>query len=167
MHARPLARIVALAVIALVGGGATQAATQPPIIVYGSNPAAGNTFVFNGTRFYYETYGDGAPLLLIHGNGEAIGSFKEQIGEFANHHRVIAMDSRGQGKSELGTTTLTYEQMAEDTNALLDPDTCCDNAGRGRGRCTMFTLRRPRPRPTLAPPSGPGRSVPTPNSGWR
>lgn len=85
-----------------------------------TRPAAANTFVFNGTRFYYETYGDGAPLLLIHGNGEAIGSFKEQIGEFANHHRVIAMDSRGQGKSELGTTSLTYEQMAEDTNALLD-----------------------------------------------
>jgi pimeloyl-ACP methyl ester carboxylesterase len=120
MHARPLARIVAIAVIALVGGGATHAATEPANIAYGSNPAAGNTFVFSGTRFYYETYGDGAPLLLIHGNGEAIGSFKEQIGEFANHHRVIAMDSRGQGKSELGTTTLTYEQMAEDTNALLD-----------------------------------------------
>ncbi len=29
------------------------------------------------------------------------------------------MDSRGQGKSKRGTATLTYEQMAEDTNALL------------------------------------------------
>jgi pimeloyl-ACP methyl ester carboxylesterase len=117
----PLARIVAIAgVMALFGGGATSAATHPAKTAYGSNPAAGNTFLFNGVRFYYETYGAGAPLLLIHGNSESIGSFKGQIGQFASHHRVIAMDSRGQGKSELGTSALTYEQMAEDTNALLD-----------------------------------------------
>jgi len=92
----------------------------PASIAYGSNPAAGNSFSFDGARFYYETYGRGTPLLLIHGNGESVESFKEQIGDFAKHHRVIAMDSRGQGKSELGTIPLTYEQMAEDTNALLD-----------------------------------------------
>jgi pimeloyl-ACP methyl ester carboxylesterase len=122
MHAQfPLFRVVAIAgLIALIGGRLATAATLPADITYGSNPAAGNTFVFNGTRFYYETYGEGAPLLLIHGNGGSIGSFKKQIGEFADHHRVIALDSRGQGKSELGTTALTYEQMAEDTNALLD-----------------------------------------------
>jgi len=122
MHVRPpITRIAVIAVVvALVGAAAASAATQPADIDYGSNPAAGNTFISNGTRFYYETYGAGAPLLLIHGNGESIGSFKGQIGDFASHHRVIAMDSRGQGKSDLGTATLTYEQMAEDTNALLD-----------------------------------------------
>jgi pimeloyl-ACP methyl ester carboxylesterase len=122
MRARsPVAGIVVIAVlVALVGGGGANAGTQPADIDYGSNSAAGNTFVSNGTRFYYETYGDGGPLLLIHGNGESIGSFKGQIGDFRSHHHVIAMDSRGQGKSELGTATLTYEQMAEDTNALLN-----------------------------------------------
>jgi pimeloyl-ACP methyl ester carboxylesterase len=114
----PIIAVVCL--IAAVGAGRAGAAASPTGIVYGSNPAAGNSFVFNGARFYYETYGRGTPLLLIHGNGESIVSFKEQIGEFARHHRVIAMDSRGQGKSELGTIPLTYEQMAEDTNALLD-----------------------------------------------
>ena len=122
MHARfPQSRIIAIASLgALIIGGAASAATLPADVAYGSNPAAGNTFVFDGTHFYYETYGEGAPLLLIHGNGESIGSFKKQIGDFAIHHRVIAMDDRGQGRSELGTATLTYEQMAEDTNALLD-----------------------------------------------
>jgi pimeloyl-ACP methyl ester carboxylesterase len=116
-----VAAIVAGAFVTLLGGGgAASAATQRADIAYGSNLAAGHSFVSNGTRFYYENYGDGAPLLLIHGNGESIGSFKGQIGDFASHHRVIAMDSRGQGKSELGPATLTYEQMAEDTNALLD-----------------------------------------------
>jgi len=46
--------------------------------------------------------------------------FQGQIGALSRHHKVIAMDSRGQGKSELGTAALTYEQMAEDTNALLE-----------------------------------------------
>ena len=115
------ARIVAIAgLIALIGGGPAKAATHRAAIAYGNNVAAGKTFVFNGDRFYYETYGRGSPLLLIHGNGESISEFKGQIGDFSRQHQVIAMDSRGQGKSELGTTALTYEEMAEDVNALLE-----------------------------------------------
>jgi pimeloyl-ACP methyl ester carboxylesterase len=115
------ARVVAIAgFIMLASYVRATAATHPTAISYGSNSAAGSTFVFNGNRFYYESYGSGLPLLLIHGNDKSISSFKGQIGPLSKHHRVIAMDSRGQGKSELGTTALTYEQMAEDTNALLD-----------------------------------------------
>ena len=115
------ARIVVVAgLVTLVGGGQATAARQLAANAYGSNSAAGNTFVFDGNRFYYETYGSGLPLLLIHGNGESINIFKGQIGALSRHHKVIAMDSRGQGKSELGTAALTYEQMAEDINALLE-----------------------------------------------
>jgi len=115
------ARIVVVAgLVTLVGGRQATAATQPAARAYGSNSAAANTFVFNGDRFYYETYGSGLPLLLIHGNGESINIFKGQIGALSRHHKVIAMDSRGQGKSDLGTAALTYEQMAEDINALLE-----------------------------------------------
>ncbi len=105
---------------ALIDGGLAKAATRPTAIAYGSNPAAGNTFMFNGNRFYFETYGRGVPVLLIHGNGASISEFKGQIGPFSRGHQVIAMDSRGQGKSDLGTTALTYEGMAEDINALLE-----------------------------------------------
>jgi pimeloyl-ACP methyl ester carboxylesterase len=96
------------------------AESPAPTVPYGNNPAAGKTFVHEGNTFYYETYGSGRPLLLIHGNAESIASFKEQIGVFAKRHRVLAMDSRGQGKSQLGTDKLTYEQMTEDTNAFLE-----------------------------------------------
>jgi pimeloyl-ACP methyl ester carboxylesterase len=114
-------RIVATAgLFALIGGGQAKAATHQVAISYGNNTAAGKTFVFNGDRFYYEKYGRGSPLLLIHGNGESINEFKWQIRDFSRQHEVIAMDSRGQGKSELGTTALSYEQMAEDVNALLE-----------------------------------------------
>ena len=106
--------------LAMTGGVPTKAATHRTAVAYGNNPAAGRTFVFNGNRFYYEVYGRGLPILLIHGNGESIGEFKGQIGNFSREHLVIAMDSRGQGKSELGTTPLSYEAMAEDVNALLE-----------------------------------------------
>src|ERR1700719_2611285 len=116
-----LARIVAIAgFVTLAGGGQATAATQLATNAYGSTSAAGNTFVFSGNRFYYETYGTGLPLFLIHGNGASINIFKGQIGALSQHHKVIAMDSRGQGKSELGTGALSYEQMAEDINALLE-----------------------------------------------
>ncbi len=108
------------ALLALHIGTSGAAAAQSAAIPYGSNPSAGHTFVFSGNRFYYETYGRGSPLLLIHGNGVSISFFRRQIGEFSRHHQVIAMDSRGQGKSELGTSGLTYEGMAEDVNALLE-----------------------------------------------
>jgi len=118
---RSLAFGIAIAgLFALIGGGPAKAATHQTAVAYGNNAAAGKVFVFNGNHFYYETYGRGAPLLLIHGNGESIGEFKRQIGDFSRRHEVIAMDSRGQGKSELGTTALTYEGMTEDVNALLE-----------------------------------------------
>jgi len=117
----PFSRIVAIAgLFVLVGANAAKAAAHRAAVDYGNNSAAGKTFTFNGNRFYYETYGRGLPVLLIHGNGESISFFKGQIGAFSRHHQVIAMDSRGQGKSELGTAALTYEGMAEDVNALLE-----------------------------------------------
>ena len=98
----------------------SHAADASATVPYGANPAAAHEFTFNGNRFYYEIYGNGEPLLLIHGNGASIDEFSNQIGEFAQHYQVIVMDSRGQGKSELGTQHLTYEQMADDSSALLD-----------------------------------------------
>jgi pimeloyl-ACP methyl ester carboxylesterase len=112
--------VASAAVFTLIGCSFPNAATPADGVNYGSNPTAGKTVTLGGNRFYYETYGHGAPILLIHGNGGSIGSFKEQIADFSRSHEVIAMDSRGQGRSELGSTPLTYEEMAEDVDALLD-----------------------------------------------
>jgi pimeloyl-ACP methyl ester carboxylesterase len=87
---------------------------------YGDNPQAGHFAEVNGIRMYYETYGQGQPLLVIHGNGQSIAAMHFQIEHFAPHYRVIAADTRGHGKSGLGTDHLNYEQMMEDYNALLD-----------------------------------------------
>jgi len=89
-------------------------------IPYGHNKDAGNYAVLNGARLYYEIYGEGAPLVLIHGNGGNIAYMKTQIEFFSKHYKVIVMDCRGRGKSELGKDSLTYIQMTKDAASLLD-----------------------------------------------
>lgn len=66
-----------------------------------------------------ETYGEGAPLLLVHGNGGSIVGQRCQIRFFSQSRRVVVADSRGHGKSEDGTGPLKYEQIADDLAALL------------------------------------------------
>jgi len=87
---------------------------------WGDNAAAGHIAHVNGIDMYYEIYGDGPPLLLIHGNGQSIAAVANQIAFFDKHYRVIAADSRGHGKSSLGTGKLTYLRMMEDYNSLLE-----------------------------------------------
>lgn len=87
---------------------------------YGSNPDAGNTFSHDGIKLYYEVYGSGEPILLVHGNGLSIASLKAQIEYFRQHYKVIAMDSRDQGRSGDSTDKITYEKMTDDLAALLD-----------------------------------------------
>ncbi len=93
---------------------------QPEPIPYGSNPQAGHHADVNSIKMYYETYGSGDPLLVIHGNGQGIADMHFQIAHFARNYQVIVADSRGHGKSGLGTDKLTYIQMMEDYDALLE-----------------------------------------------
>ena len=124
-HANPFIKlppIFALLVATLFFAATSFAQLTPPKldIPYGHNSAAGKFAEVNGINLYYETYGSSRPMLQIHGNGDSIAGMGHQIKFFSTHYRVIAADSRGHGKSELGAGRLTYEQIAEDLNALLD-----------------------------------------------
>lgn len=88
--------------------------------VFGDNSQAGKFAAVNHIRIYYETYGKGEPLLLLHGNSSSIGSFEKQIPELSKYFTVIAVDSRGQGKSAEDGRPYSYDLFAEDMNALLD-----------------------------------------------
>lgn len=99
---------------------ATASQSKVAAVPYGSNPAAGNTFVHDGVTLYYEVYGQGDPLLIIHPNGGAIIVMAAQIEFFRSRNRVIAMDSRDQGKSSDSPGKITYEKMTDDLAALLD-----------------------------------------------
>jgi pimeloyl-ACP methyl ester carboxylesterase len=69
---------------------------------------------------YYETYGKGESLLLIHGNSGSIADFGNQIPFFSQHYRVIIADNRSHGKSIDTQDSLSYEMMADDFAGLLD-----------------------------------------------
>ncbi|MFT3980034.1 MAG: alpha/beta hydrolase [Ferruginibacter sp.] len=92
------------------------------VIRYGQNAAAGNYIqTRDHTNIYYETYGAGEPLLLLHGNGGSIQSFKGEIPELAKHFKVIAVDTRAQGKStDSSTADFSYELFADDMKTLID-----------------------------------------------
>jgi pimeloyl-ACP methyl ester carboxylesterase len=87
---------------------------------YGANPAAAHTFSRDGVAFYYETYGAGEVLLVVHGNGGSIADLGAQIAHFSATYHVVAMDSRDQGRSGDSPGDLTYEKMSDDLAALLD-----------------------------------------------
>jgi pimeloyl-ACP methyl ester carboxylesterase len=89
-------------------------------IKYGDNPAAGKYYDVRGIKMYAETYGQGKPLLLIHGNGGSISAFSNNILYFAKKYKVIAVDSRAHGKTIDPKDSLSFEQMADDFAALLD-----------------------------------------------
>lgn len=63
---------------------------------------------------HYREKGSGEPLILLHGNGEDGSYFKHQIDYFSGRYRVIALDTRGHGKSPRGTEPFTLEQFSRD-----------------------------------------------------
>lgn len=95
--------------------------TTTGIMFYGANRISGRSIPLKNTTLYYEVYGEGEPLLLLHGNGRSIKSFKNQIPALANRFKVFAIDTRGQGKSiDTTSTSFSYDLFASDVKALLD-----------------------------------------------
>ncbi len=68
---------------------------------------------------HYEEAGAGEPLILLHGNGESCEYFSRQISYFKENYRVIAVDTRGHGKSPRGTAPFTIRQFADDLYAFM------------------------------------------------
>jgi pimeloyl-ACP methyl ester carboxylesterase len=69
---------------------------------------------------HYIEKGEGEPLILLHGNGESGEYFLHQLAFFSEHYRVIAVDTRGHGKSPRGDAPFTIRQFAEDLRGFLD-----------------------------------------------
>ena len=76
--------------------------------------------VATGVRLNVSQTGTGEPLLLIMGTSGSLGFWEPLVAPFAEHHRVIAYDSRGLGQSERGEERITMASMATDAVALLD-----------------------------------------------
>lgn len=74
----------------------------------------------NGIKMYYEIYGEGKPLVLIHGGGSTIQSnFEKAIPLFAKNRKVIAVELQAHGRTNDRNADLTFEQDADDVSTLL------------------------------------------------
>jgi len=111
--------VCALALTSVLTFAGCRTAPQS-VAKYGSNAAVGQTFTHDGVKLYYEVYGAGEPLLVVHGNNLGIVSLSAQIDYFRQRYKVIAMDSRDQGRSGDSPDSITYEKMTDDLAALLD-----------------------------------------------
>jgi len=85
-------------------------------------PAAITGYADNeGARIWYASFGDGPPVVLLHGGLGNAGNFGYQVPALLDAgYRVIAIDSRGQGRSTRDEQRYTYQLMASDTRAVTD-----------------------------------------------
>lgn len=88
-------------------------------IKLGSNLENGKYASIEGTKIYYETYGQGTPLLLLHGGLGSIENFENSIPSLASKYFVIAVDSPGHGRSGY-TDSLSYPLLSSYMSKFID-----------------------------------------------
>jgi pimeloyl-ACP methyl ester carboxylesterase len=74
----------------------------------------------NGIQIYYALYGEGEPVILLHGGLGHSDVWGHQVTELSKTYQVITMDSRGHGRSTRNDERYTYELMVSDVIALMD-----------------------------------------------
>ncbi|HEX8596638.1 MAG TPA: alpha/beta hydrolase [Pseudomonas sp.] len=77
-------------------------------------------FEHDGCTLHYEEYGQGAPLLLLHGLGSSCRDWEYQIPAMASRYRVIVMDMRGHGRSDKPRERYSIRSFSGDVLALIE-----------------------------------------------
>lgn len=80
----------------------------------------GNYANLDGVKIYYETYGKGPPVVVLHGGLAFLETMHYQITTLASDHFVVAIDSRGHGRSSDGPGPLHYAAMTDDVVGVMD-----------------------------------------------
>jgi len=102
----------------------------------------------DGVRIHYVVAGSGRPLVFVHGLGESYETWKPQIEFFPKHgFRVIALDLRGHGDSEIPRGRVTMEGFAADVEGVLDAESLEKAAmvGYSMGALVLLTLYKSAP----------------------
>jgi pimeloyl-ACP methyl ester carboxylesterase len=98
----------------LLASAGVDAAAVPP------QPTPWHWVSINGHSMYYAVRGSGPTLVLLHGGGDSgEHSFERQLDVFSLHHRIIAPDQVGQGRTPDVPGPLSYTLMMQDTATLL------------------------------------------------
>ena len=116
-----LRRTVLAAVVAI--SLALPAALQTTIAQEGTSPmptpSKSGYAPVNGVEIYYEIFGTGKPLVLLHGGLEAIEGFAPILPRFAEGREVIAVDLQGHGRTLPFDRPMTWPNLANDIAALI------------------------------------------------
>ena len=121
MKARTRA-LLAFAIAALLAFSAAAAErwnTLPPLPPM-PKPSQSGIAPVNGITMYYAVFGEGDPILLIHGGLANSDYWASEVAELSKTHKVIVADSRGHGRSSRTNAPMGYDLMASDYLALLD-----------------------------------------------
>lgn len=118
-----------------------------------------------GTDLYYETHGEGRPLLMAHGAFGSTGQFAGLLPALTSRHRVVLLDLQGHGRTADRDEPLSYERLADDCAAVLqhlDVESCAVvGYSMGGGTALQLAFRHPERVTRLAVLSAPFR-----RSGW-
>jgi hypothetical protein len=99
--------------------GNSQWLTLPPTPTLPGTPRKGIATI-NGTNIFYAQFGQGRPVLLLHGGLANSNYWGHQVEYLAESFSVIVMDTRGHGRSSVMSPSFSYSLFAEDTVGLLD-----------------------------------------------
>jgi pimeloyl-ACP methyl ester carboxylesterase len=105
--------------IVFPAGAAERWETLPPTPAPIAPTRAGQANV-NGISVYYAVYGQGPPVILLHGGLANADYWGNQIKALMPRRTVIVMDSRGHGRSTRDARPYGYDLMADDVVGLLD-----------------------------------------------
>jgi pimeloyl-ACP methyl ester carboxylesterase len=108
-------KIIASMLLALILASLWMESAQAAI-----QPGDWHTVRIHGHRIHYASSGNGPTMLLLHGGGDSgEHSFERQLDVFSAHHRIVAPDQVGQGRTPDVAGPLSYTAMMEDTATLL------------------------------------------------
>src|SRR3954467_4009094 len=82
--------------------------------------ARGHTVQLSNIEMYYEDYGVGKPLVLLHGFGGCTENWHPFTAALSERHRLIVVDLRGHGYSTNPENKFTHRQAASDVFLLLE-----------------------------------------------
>ena len=116
---RQLVLAACLAFAALPAVAAERWQTLPPTPAPIATDRSGDAEV-NGIKIHYAIYGQGSPVIFLHGGLANTDYWGNQVPAVAAHHTVILMDSRGHGRSTRDARPYGYDLMADDVVALMD-----------------------------------------------
>ena len=75
---------------------------------------------FDGTSIYYEEFGSGKPIVLVHGWTGSHSVWERTVHDLAKKFRVVTMDNRGHGDSAKPNTNYDFDEFSSDLKELID-----------------------------------------------